>query len=265
MTQPTSCYHRCESTRVCNVECCLSSAKCFPRTHRRARSAPPSISTVSGGNGRTGTGEGIGDEGQNCRFNSFHDMRSRVFDSCFCHASFDVIARNLPTHKLQELERLLTAFAASLKLEGSPSSHHLEPYKGPTYDTPQEKNSTYFPAYLDSCLKVTGEGTFSKSYTDMRHKRCLSCTVAREPTPYPRYELSNENQPLPQLADGDDSWALLARSSYNTSHHRRGSRQTSSDSGSSSSVDFLHFARQKNPATVRLLEEEYDKAIDSGE
>lgn len=145
MRRYASFDHRCELMRVCDAKCRSSSTGYLPRTHRRAWSAPPKISTVSGRVGRTDMGKEIEDEGQTYGFDSFNYMGLGLFDSYFCHASFEVIARSLPAHKIQELERILKAFAASLKPEGSPSSHHQEARKYHEFDTPHKKNSNYVP------------------------------------------------------------------------------------------------------------------------
>lgn len=232
----------------------------FDGFHRRAWSAPPRLSAKGSKKGRSGICQEQGDKAETPAIKNSATLEKSFACTHFYHPDFEVVARNIPAPRAQELKRILETFAASLgsRRASYPGSdfrthdgHDVVLNECPkhvfaTLDDPKPANTTSFGhnfAPPRSCLLQAKRHTFMENAGSMR------CTC-----------LHGEalNEVSSQLAASTDLMLSPDGAHCNTICYRQSGQKDINDSHSDSSVDFLYHARKKDPNFARELEEEYD-------
>lgn len=215
------------------------------RSHRRAWSAPPKICTaVRSRNGQSGTGEELGEKNEKHTSDRFTDPERKPSCSHFYSEDFEVIARNLPKHKSYELKHMLNAFAVSLRPGRTLLSNPEGPYKRHVFDLVQKRTAELASTPLDDPRTINQTSLLldqpASPSSSLRQVRCLLCMDTTVSRTCASCERKAVHEILPELAAGTDLLVALAKPCCNLDGHDRSSRKSTSDSDSSSSVDFLN-------------------------
>lgn len=236
----------------------------FTKPRRRAWSEPPRISTQSSRNEPNGEGEELEDKRESTTFEQFPGKEGPSFCLHFYHADFEVIARNISEKKAQELKHTLTAFAASLKPVKTFASHRQDLCTQDSNNLVSTNKVNHASASLDhsgTTVKFLRGDDYASPDSRLRQARHLSYVDTAGLRTYACYKEKAFKEVQPQLAAGTDLGVTSASLYCNTVCHCRSSRRDINESESGSSIDFLHFAREKDTDAVRLLEEEYDNMM----
>lgn len=235
--------------------------------HRRAWSAPPGLSAKGSRKGRSGICQELGDKAETLAIKNSATLEKSFPCTHFYHPDFEVVARNIPAPRVQELKRILETFAASLgsrraSYSGSDfrthDGHDMVLNESPkhvfaTLDDPKSTNTTCLGhsfAPPRSCLLQ------AKYHTFMENADSMSCTCLHGEA---LDEVSSQLAASPDLMLSPDD------PHCNTICYRQSSQRDIDDSHSDSSVDFLYLARKKDPDFIRELEEEYDDMMNQVE
>lgn len=235
------------------------------RTRRRACSAPPEISMTRSREEQNGVSEEPGnrcERGSDC----YTNLKNPSCHSHLCHAEFEVITRNVPASKEQELKRILNAFAYSLDTGKPFLLCSQDPSEHSCYDARRREIAERTSALLSNDSVSANQEVISHCCSAMagstsHHEICLACMPAnvasRELWCWRRNRgrLILDHAARTHLVDSsaitcDNAICCCPRNcSYNDG------------SDSDSSVDILHYARKEDPEAVRILEEDFDKMM----
>lgn len=238
---------------------------CFARRHRRAWSAPPEMCAVKSRDRHSGIGEELRDEKHILyRFIDTDTERDTVC-SHFYHADFEVIARNLSEYKSHELRDLLSSFALSVEPDTTLLSNTEDPCKCRGSELVRRRSVEHaLPSLCDP--RTTNKVSplvdhFASTSPSLQQTRCVSCMDIAFSRTCASCRRKIAHEMMPQLPARTDTMLPLAKPHCDSSGHHGSTCNFIDDSDSASSVDFLHYARQRDPGGIRLLEEEYENMM----
>lgn len=229
--------------------------------HRRARSAPPGLPAKGDRKGRSGICQELGDKTDALTIKNPITLETSFACTHFYHPDFEVFARNIPASRAQELKRILEAFTASLKSRKASYSgpdfrthdgHGVVLNKGPKHDfaiLDDPRPTTTISLVNDNFAPPPSSLFQAKDHTFADNADSTTCTC-----------LNGEafDTVSSQFAASTDLILSPDDPHCNTICYFQSSQKDVNESHSDSSVDFLYFARQNDPKSVRELEEEYD-------
>jgi hypothetical protein len=231
---------------------------------RRASSAPPSVPITRARDSQNGTEKEPANKNWTSKIGSSAGAEKQ---SCshFYHPNFEVIARDIPEDKVQELKRVLVAFASSLEIGRRALPRITDKCQVRSCDVTESENPRRAFTFTQHISEVTNAETpynrhGSEGGWSLRHTRCLSFAAAA-PSVYARPRRATDKGLLQDFAPKTEAVMPLNDPTCDTTSHRWGSHNDKHESDSGSSIDFLHLARQTDPDAVRLLEDEHDRMM----
>lgn len=229
--------------------------------HRRARSAPPGLPAKGDRKGQGGICQELGDKTDALTIKNLSTLETCFPCTHFYHPDFEVVARNIPASRAQELKRILEAFTASLKSRKASHSgsdfrthdgHGVVLDEGPKHDFAilhDPRPTTTIPIVNDNFAPPRASLFQAKDHAFADNVDSTTCTC-----------LNGEafDTVSSQFAASTDLIRSPNEPHCSTICNCQSSQKDVNESNSDSSVDFLYVARQNDPKSVRELEEEYD-------
>jgi hypothetical protein len=233
--------------------------------HRpRALSAPPSVPITRARDSQNGIEEGPANKICTSKI-EFSAGTEKQSCSHLYHPNFEVIARDIPEDKVQELKRVLVAFASSLEIGRRALPCIMDKCQVRSCDVTESENARRAFTFTQHISELTNAETPYNRYGSeggwsLRHTRCLSFAAAT-PSVYVRLGRATGEELPRDFAPKTEAVMPLNDPTSDATTHRWGSHNDNHGSDSGSSIDFLHLARQTDPDAVRLLEDEHDRMM----